>query len=226
MTTSTSRPDHGLRVRERLVATEPEQLREEELLALVLATGTARADALQVARELLGRFGGVGGVGRASLTELQAVQGVGLAKACRVQAAFEIGRRSVIRAVAPGQVIDSSLGIVREFGPRLAHLEREHFYVVLLDSKHRKIRDHCVSVGSLDSTIVHPREVFRPALTGAAAAVVVVHNHPSGDPEPSAEDLAVTRRLKATAELLGIDLLDHVIVARQGCVSLRDRGVI
>ena len=97
---------------------------------------------------------------------------------------------------------------------------------VLLDTKHRMIKEVCVSVGCLDSTIVHPREVFRPAVAEAAAAVILVHNHPSGDPAPSAEDRAVTRRLAATAEVLGVELLDHVIVARQGCVSLRDAGML
>jgi DNA repair protein RadC len=224
-----ARIDDGRRsllVRERLAASQPDQLREDELLALVLATGTPGADAQELARQLLDRFGGVQGLERTSLVELQQVAGIGPAKASRVTAALELGRRCTIQSMAPGQVIRSSQEVVREFGPRLAHLDREHFFAVLLDSKHRKIRDHCIAVGSLDSAIVHPREVFRPAVAAAAAAVIVVHNHPSGDPQPSGEDLQVTRRLVATAELIGIDLLDHVIVARHGCISLRDCGEI
>ncbi len=199
-------------------------LTDAELVALLLATGTARADAITVARQLLARVGGLGGLDRASLTQLQSVSGVGTAKATRVLAALELGRRAAAGPLDRGEIIRSSRQVVRAYAPRLAHLDRECFYVLLLDSKHRKIKEVCVSIGCLDSAIVHPREVFKPAVAESAAAVILVHNHPSGDPTPSAEDRAVTRRLAATAELLGVDLLDHVIIGRQGCTSLRDGG--
>ena len=218
----------GIRLlpRERLAAGRPADLDDEELLAVILDTGTARVDSRLLARELIQRFGGLHRLARASLPELQRQRGIGPAKACRIQAAVELGRRSTGRRIAPGDTIRSSRQVVEAYRPRLAHRSREHFFVMLLDAKHRQIKDHCVSVGCLDSALVHPREVFRPALSEAAAAVIVVHNHPSGDPTPSAEDRSVTRRLAAAAELIGVDLLDHVIIARHGCVSLRDQGLL
>ncbi len=212
------------RVRERLAAGRPGDMSEVELLALILDTGTARQDVAAVARELLARFGDLRGLSRASLPELQRQPGIGPAKASRLQASLELGRRSIARAVVPGDPIRSSQQVFDTFRPRLAHMDREHMVAVLLDTKHRVLKEVCLSVGCLDSTLVHPREVFRPAVVESAAAVILVHNHPSGDPTPSAEDRAVTRRLVANAELLGVELLDHVIVAQQGCVSLRDRG--
>jgi DNA repair protein RadC len=219
-----SRPP--LRARERLTLGGPAELDEAELLAVILATGTTGLDALEVARELVARFGDLPRLARAALGELQQVPGVGPAKAARVQAALELGRRCASHTLGPRESVCSSRQVVACYAPLLAHLDREHFYALLLDAKHRKIRDVCVSVGSLDSAIVHPREVFRPAVAESAAAVIVIHNHPSGDPSPSAEDRAVTRRLVATAELLGVELLDHVIIARDGSSSLRDLGMM
>jgi len=217
-------PRPPLRARERLAEGRPADLDDAELLALLLATGRAGADALDVARALLARFGDPRRLGAASLRQLQQVPGIGPVKAARIQAALELGRRWVAIPPDPREPIRSSEQVVRSYAPRLAHLEREHFYVLLLDARHRLIRDHCVSVGTIDSALVHPREVFRPAVAESAAAVILLHNHPSGDPTPSPEDRAITRRLAATAELVGIELLDHVIVAGGGAVSLRDRG--
>ncbi len=209
-------------VRERMA--EGAELSDAELVALLLATGTRGADALTLGRRLLTHLGGMEGLRRSTLAELTRLPGVGQAKATRVLAARELGRRLAAAPLDRGASIRSSRQVAAAYGPRLAHLDRECFYVILLDSKHRKIKEVCVSVGCLDSAIVHPREVFKPAVAESAAAVILVHNHPSGDPTPSAEDRAVTRRLVATAQLLGVDLLDHVIVASQGSVSLRDRG--
>ena len=213
-----------LAMRERLAAGDAADLSDVELLALVLATGTGRADVLCVARGLLDRFGDLRGISRASLSGLQAQPGVGPAKASRLQAALELGRRTVGPAVLRGDPLRSSRQVAEAYRPRLGHLDREHFFVLLLDTKHRLIKDYCVSVGCLDGTIVHPREVFRPAIVESAAAVLLVHNHPSGDPAPSAEDRAVTTRLARTAEILGVDLLDHIIVGRGGSFSFRDAG--
>ncbi len=219
-------PRPRLCARERLAAAGPGDLDDAELLAVILATGTAGADALDVARRLLACVGDLPRLARAELGELRQVPGVGPAKAARVQAALELGRRCASDRLAPRDAIRSSQQVVDCYRPLLAHLDREHFYALLLDAKHRKIRDVCVSVGSLDSAIVHPREVFRPAVAESAAAVILIHNHPSGDPSPSAEDRMVTRRLAATAELLGVELLDHVVIARDGAASLRDLGLM
>ena len=215
-------PRPALDARERMAAGAV--LTDAELVALLLATGTRRADAVTLARQLLASVGGLAGLERASLPALQSVSGIGAAKATRIVAALEIGRRAAASTLDRGAVIRSSQQVIRSFAPRLAHLDREYFYVLLLDAKHRKIKEVCVSIGCLDTAIVHPREVFKPAVAESAAAVILVHNHPSGDPTPSAEDRAVTRRLAATAELLGVELLDHVIVGRQGSTSLRDGG--
>jgi DNA repair protein RadC len=213
-----------LAVRERAAAGEIDVMSDEELVALLLNTGAPGVDALTSAGELLDRLGGLGGLERASLRALQDQPGVGLAKATRVMAALELGRRCLGRDLRPGTRIRGSTDVVARYRSRLAHLDRERFEVLLLDTRHRVIREHCVSIGCLDSTIVHPREVFHPAVAESAAAVIVVHNHPSGDPAPSGEDQAVTRRLQSTADVLGIELLDHIIVARDGSYSFRDAG--
>ncbi len=213
-----------LAVRERAAAGEIEVMSDEEVLALLLATGVAGRDALASSRDLLDRLGGLAGLQRASMAALLAQPGVGPAKAARLAAALELGRRCLSRELARGTTIRGSEDVVARYRSRLAHLDRERFDVVLLDTRHRVIREHCVSIGCLDGAIVHPREVFHPAVAESAAAVIVVHNHPSGDPSPSAEDAAVTRRLQSTAGVLGIDLLDHVIVARHGSYSFRDHG--
>jgi DNA repair protein RadC len=213
------------RPRERLDAVGPEGLSDAELLALLLRTGGRGADALAVASTLLQRCGGLLGLARASRRELSAAAGVGPAKQATLRAAFELGRRLAAGRLAPGTALRGPADVFRHFHPTLRDAPHERFLVVLLDGRHRLLRHELVSQGTLTASLVHPREVFRPALRESAAALVLVHNHPSGDPAPSAEDREVTARLVRAGELLGIPVIDHVVVAERGYTSLREIGL-
>ncbi|MDJ0850163.1 MAG: DNA repair protein RadC [Myxococcota bacterium] len=212
------------RPRERLDALGPEALSDAELLALLLRTGGPGADARRVAARLLAAHGGLAGLSRAGGSELAAVSGVGPAKSATLRASLELGRRLAARRLEPGQPIRGPEDVFRHFHPRLRHATQERFFVVLLDGRHRVVGHELVSQGTLTASLVHPREVFRPALRGSAAAVVLVHNHPSGDPTPSREDREITDRLVRAGEILGIPVLDHVVVAEHGFRSLREAG--
>ena len=212
--------------RERLAAYGVEALVDAELVALVLRTGAAGLTSVDLARQLLVRPAGLRGLSRALPAELRAAPGMGAAKAAALAATFEIGRRLAARRLQPGDPIRSAADVHRHFYPELRDAPRERFLVLLLDGRHRVIRPVVASEGTLTASLVHPREVFAPALREPAAAVVLVHNHPSGDPTPSREDREVTARLGAAGELLGIPVLDHVVVAEQGFVSLREEGAL
>jgi DNA repair protein RadC len=212
--------------RERLRARGAEALSAAELIALLLRTGARGHDAVDVARALLARTGGLDRLESAPTCELAAVPGVGAAKAASLIAAFELGRRCAGSHLPEGASLRSPQDVFRHFGPRMRRLTQEHFAVVLLDGRHRVLGDEVVSQGTLTASLVHPREVFRPALRASAAALILVHNHPSGDPTPSAEDRAVTERLARAGEILGIRVLDHVVVAERGYVSLREEGAL
>jgi DNA repair protein RadC len=212
--------------RERLRARGAEALSAAELIALLLRTGARGHDAVDVARALLARTGGLDRLESAPTCELAAVPGVGAAKAASLIAAFELGRRCAGSHLPEGASLRSPQDVFRHFGPRMRRLAQEHFAVVLLDGRHRVLGDEVVSQGTLTASLVHPREVFRPALRASAAALILVHNHPSGDPTPSAEDRAVTERLARAGEILGIRVLDHVVVAERGYVSLREEGAL
>ena len=210
--------------RERLQALGSESLSDAELVALLLRTGERGRDALAVARRLLEGQGGLRGLAAATARELCGATGVGPAKSASLLAALEMGRRLAARRLRPGDAIHGPADVHRHFHPRLRDAPHERFLVVLLDGRHRVIRDVAVSQGTLTASLVHPREVFRPALRDGAAAVLVVHNHPSGDPAPSPEDREVTTRLVRAGEILGVHVLDHVVVAERGYRSLRDAG--
>ena len=209
--------------RERLLQFGAGSLSESDLLALVLRTGDAERGASKIAGLLIDRFGGARHLGEESLESLLAVPGIGPAKGASLTAAFELGRRSLGRVLKRGARIQSPRDVQRHFQGRLREWRRESFHVVLLDGRHRLIAVEAISLGTLTASLVHPREVFRDAIRRAAAAVLLVHNHPSGDPSPSQEDRVVTRRLEAAGELLGIRVLDHVIVAEDGYFSFREQ---
>jgi DNA repair protein RadC len=199
---------------------------DSQLLAILLRTGRERATAVELALELLNRSNGLGGLPQLTQRELCAIPGIGPAKAAQLMAALEIGRRSLGAALRRGIRVRSSSDVFRHYAPGFRHLKKEVFRAIYLDTKHRVIRDVMISTGSLNRNIVHPREVFSPAVREAASAVIVAHNHPSGDPEPSAEDLDLTRRLVRAGEIMGIGLLDHLIIG-DGCyVSLSERGAV
>jgi DNA repair protein RadC len=212
--------------RERLDVHGSEALSDAELLALLLRTGGGGVDVLAVAARLLALRGGLQGVAGSSARELAQVPGVGPAKAATILAALELGRRLAGRRLRPGAALRGPEDVYRHYHPNLRHARQERFFAVLLDGRHRVLGHEVVSQGTLTASLVHPREVFRPALRACAAALVLVHNHPSGDPTPSAEDRDVTSRLARAGEILGVRVIDHVVVAERGYCSLREEGLL
>lgn len=214
-----------LRPRERLLAAGPSVLSDGELLGLLFGIGSREKTAVELAGEVISEAGGLHGLYDVSIHELTQVNGIGEAKACIILAAVELGRR-IGRVRNPGRpVISSPADVDRILRGRIANLDRENFVVVLLNTKNEVIETSTVSVGTLSTSLVHPREVFKPAIRASAASVILAHNHPSGKVEPSKEDREVTRRLGEAAGILGIEVLDHVIVG-DGYFSLKEHGML
>ena len=213
------------RPREKLLDQGAAGLTAAELLAVVLRTGGDGDSVLDQARAVLEAAGHtLHGLARLGFGELCTVKGIGPAKAAQILALAEIARRFGEEEFTPGATFKGSYDVYAHFRERLAQERSEVFYAVLLDNKHRKIKDVRVSQGSLTASIVHPREVYLPVIRESAAAVIFVHNHPSGDPTPSAEDLEITRRLREVGELVGVRVLDHVVIGRGRYVSFVDDG--
>jgi DNA repair protein RadC len=216
------------RPREKLLTQGACALSDTELLAIVLRNGSSSTgeSAIDHARMLLKQFDGFRGIDEASAAELIAVKGIGPAKAAEIKAALEIARRLGGPKWQVGEPLRSAEEVFRHFQPNLAREKRELFYVVLLNNKNRKIRDVKISEGSLTASLVHPREVYNPVIRESAAAVIFVHNHPSGDPAPSPEDIEITRRLKEVGEVMGVRVLDHVVIGHERFFSFSDRGLL
>lgn len=217
------------RPREKLLKKGATALSDAELLALVLRTGDAAAgrSAIDLGRELLARFdGNLRVLAQAELHELQQVKGLGLAKAASIKAAFTIGSRFQARRLETLERFTSPAQVFDFFHHELRDSRKELFLTLLLDGKNRITRKVEVSVGSLNQSIVHPREVFAPAVRESAAAVIFIHNHPSGDPAPSREDREITRRLKEAGEILGIRVLDHIIIGDGSYFSFTESGLL
>jgi DNA repair protein RadC len=214
------------RPREKLERVGAGGLGDNELLAIVLGHGVPKTSALELANAVLDATGGLHGLARATTDDLRRVPGIGTARASQLIAAVEAGRRTLLRGrrerVQIKSARDAAELLVPEFGSRPV----EQFGVMLLDTKHRVLRTTLLSVGTLDASIVHPREVFREAASGGASAIVVFHNHPSGDPAPSGDDVTLTKRLIVAGELMGIVVLDHVIVAENAFFSMRERDCL
>jgi len=210
------------RPREKLERVGVSAVGDNELLAIVLGHGAARASALELANLVLDAAGGLHGLARATPDDLRRIPGIGRARAAQLLAAIEAGRRTLVRGRRDrAQMLcarDVAELVIPQFGTRPV----EQFGVVLLDTKHRVLRVSIVSVGTLDASVVHPREVFREAIGGGAAAIVLFHNHPSGDPRPSEEDVRLTKRLLAAGQLMGIDVLDHVIISETRYYSMKE----
>lgn len=216
-----SRPATGERPRERLRQNGVRHLSQAELLALLVGSGSAGGSARAVADRLsVHTAGSLTRLAGLDVGALEAVPGVGTATACRILAALELGRRAAAEDVEPGAPVRGPEDVFRRMGPRLRDLPQEEFHALLLNTRHRIVREVLVTRGILDASLIHPREVFRPAVAEGAAGVILVHNHPSGDPTPSPEDRAVTRQLGTAGRALGIPVLDHVVVGRGRYVSL------
>jgi DNA repair protein RadC len=212
------------RPREKLQRMGAGALGDNELLAIVLGHGGARTTALDMANAVLGATDGVHGLVRTRCDELRAIPGIGGARAAQILAAVELGRRTLTRPTRDRVQIKSARTAAELLLPQYGNRPVEQFGVLLLDTKHRVLRTLVLSVGTLDASIVHPRDVFGAAAAAGAAALVLFHNHPSGDPKPSTDDIDLTRRLAAVGMLMGIDVIDHVILADARYYSFREEG--
>src|SRR5436853_7728728 len=218
------------RPREKLAAHGASALTDPELIAILLRTGVAGKNAVEVGRELLKKHGSLRGLSRCTVDELRKIRGVGFTKAVQLAAAFDLGRRIAQETLAK-QKIDSTEMANELVGAEMRRLRKESLRVILLDTRYHLIRIEEVSIGSVNESIAHPRDVFRPAVVSSAYAMIVVHNHPSGDPSPSQTDHSLTRRLAEAAELLQIKLLDHIIIGapadgRWPYFSFKEAGIL
>jgi DNA repair protein RadC len=215
------------RPRERLRAHGAQALTTSELLALLIGTGGAGHSAADSAQQILHRAGGsLRRLVQMPVATLTAVHGLGEAKALAIHAALEVGRRLAAEATDEGEPLRGPRDVWRYYAPRLEALTVEEFHVAVLDAQHRLERDVLVSRGILNSSLVHPREVFREAIAERAASIVLVHNHPSGDPSPSSDDRAITSQLVAAGRLLDIPIHDHVVIGRGRYVSFAEAGLL
>jgi DNA repair protein RadC len=212
------------RPRERLRRYGSESLTDGQLLAILLGTGQPGETALDLGLDLLKRCGTLKGLDQFGMRELCTVSGIGPAKAAVIKAALELGKRAVAMPLTTGQRITSSQDIFHHYRPLMRSLRREVFKAILLDGKNAIITDVTISIGSLTLSLVHPREAFIPAVRESAASVIFVHNHPSGDPEASPEDRALTDRLVSVGEIMGIRVLDHIIIGDRQYISFADQG--
>ncbi|OWZ83916.1 RadC family protein [Natranaerobius trueperi] len=214
------------RPREKLLKLGPNTLSESELLAIILETGTRNTSALELANEILTRFKSINHLFKVSIEELCTVQGVGVAKAVKIKAALELADKCLTRKLLATSKIEGPEDVYHLLKFRLQNENRECFVVVLVNTKNHLLKVETISVGSLDATIVHPREVFRLAVQMSSSGVILVHNHPSGDPEPSKNDIELTDKLLDAGKLLGIRVLDHVIVGHRGFFSFSNEQLL
>ena len=214
------------RPREKLLQHGPHYLTEAELLGILLGKGTRKKTAIDLGRELLERFGSLPKLFSRSPVELTSVKGIGSAKAALLSAAFELVRRIQSQGGRDQSVLKRSSDVASRYLPLMRDFRKEIFQVLLLTRANRLIREVRISEGTLDASIVHPREVFREAILESAAGVILIHNHPSGNPTPSEDDLKITKQLVEAGRLLGIRVYDHIILAGEDYRSLADEGLL
>lgn len=210
------------RPREKLIKYGPEKLSNSELLAILLRTGKKGENVVQMAQKILQKFNSEK-LAHTSFQELKKYSGLGPAKACEIVACFELGKRLLKDKEA--DLILSPQEVFNELKDLRNH-KKEHFVIFYLDSRNQEIKREIISVGTLNASLVHPREVFKPAIDCLTTAIIAAHNHPSGNPEPSEEDIEITKRLQQAGKILGIELLDHIIIATNGYTSLKERGTL
>ncbi|MDP4104856.1 MAG: DNA repair protein RadC [Bacillota bacterium] len=214
------------RPRERFMKSGPQSLSNHELIAILLRTGTREESVLQLSNRLLTQFEGLRLLKSATLEEMTEIKGIGQTKAIQVLAAVELGRRVSNLAFNERYVIRSPEDGANYMMNDMRFLTQEHFVCLYLNTKNQVIHKQTIFIGSLNASIVHPREVFREALKRSAASLIALHNHPSGSPEPSREDIEVTKRLSECGKIIGIDLLDHLIIGENKFVSLKEKGYL
>ena len=217
-----------VRPREKLLQYGASALSDIELLAILLRTGTTSKSVLHLAEDVLAQYKdkGLAAIMHISPQEIASIHGIGLAKAATVVAAVELGRRLSERAARTLEKVEGPEDVARYVIPSLRFEQKEHFLAMFLDIRNRILALSTISVGSLTSSIAHPREVFREAIRYSAASVILVHNHPSGDPAPSREDIQLTKQMMKAGEIMGIPVLDHVVVARDNFVSLKEANCL
>lgn len=214
------------RPREKLLEKGPKALTTAELLAIILGAGTRRKNAVTIASQLLQTFSSLQKLSSRDISELVKIEGIGVCKAVRLAATFELGVRTEAEPYVASNIIRGPADVAGRFIPRLRSRRTEIFIVLMLNTSNQVIREVEVSTGSLNSSVVHPREVFRTAITENAAAVLALHNHPSGNPKPSREDIAVTKQLVEAGTVVGIPLHDHIIIAGEKYTSFAEEGLL
>jgi len=214
----------GERPRERMAQYGPEAMSTVELLAILLRVGSRGESAIRLAERLLAEFGGLVGMAKARIPQLSAPPGMGLAKAAQIKAAFELGKRLATSVEGPRPVIRNASDAAALMMEELRYREQECLAAILLDARNQVIRTLVLMIGTLTGSPAHPREVFKEALAHGCASLIVCHNHPSGDPTPSRDDIALTTRLAQAGEIMGIPLLDHLIIGDGRFVSLKEAG--
>jgi DNA repair protein RadC len=215
------------RPRERLLRYGADDLSTAQLMAIILRTGGKNKSALELSREILSEFSCLKEIEDASTAEFSAFKGMGTAKIAQLKSAFELGKRLIVDNQGKknrNQCLKNSHQVYEHYMPKFFGLKKERFLCLLLDSKNRVFRETVISEGSLTSSPVHPREVFRYAIKEAAASVIFIHNHPSGDPAPSGDDIEITKRLVETGKIIGIHVLDHIIIGDGKYLSVREEG--
>ncbi len=214
------------RPRERLVKYGADDLAVPELLAILLGRGIAGESVMVTAQRLMSHFKSLNKMSEASVEQLMQVKGIGIAKACQIKAAFQLGiRKKAKKAVGYGEAVNNPEDVANVVKSRLKDRTIEHFWALLLNTRGKLIKTKEISKGSLDSSVVHPREVFKVAITESAASVIFVHNHPSGITDPSEDDIKLTKRLVEVGEMVGIDVLDHIIIGEDKPFSLKRNGL-
>ncbi|GAB1371592.1 DNA repair protein RadC [Candidatus Kapaibacterium sp.] len=214
------------RPRERLSRYGSESLSDSELLAIIIGSGTVGKSAVDISRILFKEFVNLANMARADIAQFSKFPGIGIAKAVTLAATFELSRRVAVSPFDEKRSYSSPHDVADYFIPRLRDSRVETFRIVLLDSQNKMIREQVISEGILTSTLVHPREVFRPAIVESAASIILIHNHPSGSVEPSSEDKIITKKLVETGEIIGIKVIDHIIIGGTGFSSFRNLGLI
>lgn len=214
------------RPREKLLSKGAQALSNAELLAILLRTGTQAESAMRLAEKVVEKYDGVTALGRLSPRDISRIKGIGAAKAVTIAAAIELGKRIAGFDPSDRHVIRSPRDAAALMLPRLRYETREHFLVMMLSTKNHVLATPTISIGSLNASIVHPRELFREVITYSAASIILVHNHPSGDPTPSAEDIHLTKQIVEAGKMLNISVLDHLIIGDGKYVSLKEQGIL
>ncbi|HNQ46860.1 MAG TPA: DNA repair protein RadC [Syntrophorhabdus sp.] len=213
------------RPRERMQRLGPDVLSSHELLALIIGRGIPKRSVLDIAHDLLRKFGSVQGISKATMEELSAISGIGTAKAAQIKAAFELAKRQDLEQDIPPYTVNNPHILVKAIRATIQDKAKEHFKLVLLNTRNKVTGIIPISVGTLNASLVHPREVFKEAIHGNAASVILVHNHPSNDLEPSEEDVRLTRRMVEVGTIMGIEVLDHIIISKNDFLSMKARGL-